>query len=286
MFSEAQRRSFKRDGYLCLQEELDDHYIAEARKRLWDALPFSHHTIGTTDAQYLLVEEDQLSDLTPFRRLCDQIYEYADALVGGVLDNPQDSFSIPDDMTLPMNLPDGTRLDKTHQRANNHAHIDGFGDHFRDPETDETYVYNTVNAVVYFNQVVPGGGGFVVYPGSHHVVADYFETHSLESPGWTGYLPAINDDGGWHYSRQLGTQIRDLELTGGPGTLILYHNKLLHKAGFNQREQVRMAGITRYTHQRGSEIAREAGTDLWRFWPAMDDISVDLNSDPVTAQRH
>jgi hypothetical protein len=47
-----------------------------------------------------------------------------------------------------------------------------------------------------------------------------------------------------------------------------------------------MAGITRYKHRDGSEIAHEAATDLWRFWPAMDDISPDFDSNPLAVLRH
>jgi hypothetical protein len=282
MLTSADYRSFKRNGFLVLEDALSESDVTKCRKLLWNALSFSPDTIGDAPSRYQLIDEEELDKVNPFEQIHNSVFQLADQLVGdNVLATPQPPFSIPDDMTLPMNLPDGANLANTHLRSNNHAHIDGFGERFKDPETDETYVYNTINAVVYFNDVVPGGGGFTVYPGSHYIASEYFETHSLPSPGWTGYLPAIDDSGGWKYNQQLGYQLRDLEVTGPAGTVVLYHNKLLHKAGFNQRNRVRMAGIMRFTHHLGDEIAEAAATDCWKYWPAMKDIEIDIEESPI-----
>lgn len=282
MLNSEDYRSFKRNGFLVLEDALSEPNVTKCRKLLWNALPISPDTVGDAMSRYQLINGDELETVEPFERIHNTVFQLADTLVGDdVLEPPQQPFSVPDDMTLPMNLPDGANLANTHLRSNNHAHVDGFGEPFKDPETDETYLYYTINAVVYFNDVVPGGGGFTVYPGSHYIASKYFETHSLPSPGWTGYLPAIDDSGGWKYSRQLGQQLRDLEVTGPAGTVILYHNKLLHKAGFNQRDRVRMAGITRFTHHLGDKIAEAAATDCWKHWPAMKDINIDLEDSPI-----
>lgn len=283
MFNTEQRRFFKRNGYLVLEEELSSETVGRAREALWEALNVNPESVQDAETRYTLVNESDISDLEPFQQIHDVVFGYANELVGGdVLKDPKETFGIPEDMTLPINLPDGTRLSETHLRSNNNAHVDGFGEPFKDPETYETYIYYTINAAIYFNDVIPGGGGFTVYPGSHHIAATYFEEHSLPSPGWTGYLPAIDDRGGWDYNRRLGHQLRDVEIVGPPGTVILYHNKLLHKAGFNQRDRARMAGITRYTHEQGDEIAQDAATNLWRYWPGMQEIELDLESNPIT----
>lgn len=282
MLNSIDYRSFKRNGFLVLENALSEPDVTKCRELLWNALSFSPDTVGDAASRYQLIDEDNLDEIKPFEQIHNTVFQLANQLVGdNVLETPQPPFSIPDDMTLPMNLPDGANLANTHLRSNNHAHIDGFGERFKDPETDETYIYNTINATVYFNDVVPGGGGFTVYPGSHYIASEYFETHSLPSPGWTGYLPAIDDTGGWKYNQQLGHQLRDLEITGPAGTVILYHNKLLHKAGFNQRDRVRMAGIIRFTHHLGDEIAEAAATDCWKYWPAMKDVDIDLKDSPI-----
>lgn len=271
----GQRARFVRDGYLALDGRIDGDIVEPARNVTQRAMANGDHDTTYQGDRYEHVTG--FEDTTPFSRLKHELYADATDLVGDPLERPPDEVSIPEDLQVKVKHPESVRLGGVAPRRARDGHVDGYGYLFREPslETAGEYTYTTIGVVTYLNDVNPGGGGFTVYPGTHWVAQAYYRNHSLESPGHTGTLPAIDDDGGWDYGRALRDQVRSREVTGPAGTVVLFHNKLVHGVGVNQRDQPRIAAITRFTHEQGEKRNREAARDIWQLWPGLDDVCTD-----------
>ena len=269
MLSDAQKRRFVRDGYLRIEDGMDADLVAEARDLVADAVP------EDLDDPAELVGVGRRSPdpegEEPFSTINERFYDYLSKLVGDALVEPDGP-----GMQFALRYPTEVRLGAHHDRTPAFGHLDGYGPGFR--ETGD-YSAFTAGAVVYFDDVVERGGGFTVWPGSHHVAADYFSEHSLESPGYHGQLPAIDDDG-WDYTRRLDEQARSREISGPAGTVILWHNKLVHAGGVNQSPNVRMAGIQRFSREDIDDIVADAATDPFGYWDGLADV--DPATDPET----
>lgn len=287
-FGPDERRVFKRQGYVVLDDILDTNDVKAARDEIWTTIPETPADVGESyRTPYEIANGDDIKKPDAFESIQYDVFAAANELVGGVLQTPASPFDLSQEMQLALNFPRKTRLRHTHQRANNGGyadsggHIDGYNTLRSGEEGASLPEYFTVGATIYFDSVEQNGGGFVVFPGSHHVVAEYFKDHSLEGPSWRGRLPAIDDTGGWTYETSLAEQLRASEITGGAGTVILWHNKLLHGSGYNQREALRLAGISRFQHDRSEEIRRDAASEIWKYWPALQDIEIDFERNPM-----
>lgn len=285
MISEKTKRSFKRRGYIILNDILDDAVVEQAQSLIWESLPVSRD--ASVDEMHGRGYEfvSDVADKGPFAEIRKAVFPYAETLVGeGKLVSPGSDFDLPSEMQIPVNYPENVAYANSHLRQMDGGHVDGYGAHFRDPNDQKagTYDYYTIGATVYLDEVKPGGGGFTVFPGSHWIAEKYYREHSLESPGWLGDLPALNNDGGWNYEEPLHRQLRATEITGPPGTVTLWHMRLLHGAGINQRSLPRLAAITRYTHHDGEEIQRDAVRNIWRYWEAMEAVDTGLETSPLT----
>jgi ectoine hydroxylase-related dioxygenase (phytanoyl-CoA dioxygenase family) len=262
MLSEQQRRRFKRDGYLVVTDALDDDLVEEGRETLAAAVP---EDIDDPDDVVGEGGRSPEPDATaPFGAINDRLYDYATALVGDELVAPDVSH-----LQFALRYPRDLRLGAHHDRTPSFGHLDAYGPGFRD---EGEYGGFTVGATVYFDDVVERGGGFTVWPGSHWVAADYYADHSVESPGYHGHLPAIDDDGGWDYTRRLDEQARSHEIAAPGGSVILWHNKLTHAAGVNQSPNVRIAGIQRFSRHDHDEIKRDAADKPFKYWPALEEV--------------
>lgn len=297
MIDRNQRKHFKRRGYVVFNNRIDESVIDEARSGVWDALPISHDSSREEmqEQQYKYINE--VSNLKPFTEIRDTIYEYAEQLVGqGVLESgeegiPTGDVNIPKELQIVVNYPQRIKSPDTHLRSIGYGprgvettaggHLDGYGAVFKDPDRERLYNYSTIGVGVYLDEVTIGGGGLTVFPGSHWLAEKYFEEHSLESPGWMGQLPALDDNGGWNYDESLYQQLRPEEITGPSGTIIFWHMKLLHCASVNQSARPRLATFSRFTHKDGDDIEQEAATNIWKYWDNMQDIEIDLDKNPV-----
>jgi hypothetical protein len=273
MLSDEQRRDFVRDGYLKIDDGIESDLVDEGRDLIWDAVPDD-----PDDPESLVGVGSRSPDVPaeePFRTVNERLYDYASDLVGDALEAPEGP-----GMQLALRYPRDLRLDEHHRRRPGGGHLDGYGDSFM---RSGEYVGFTVAAVVYFDDVAPNGGGFTVWPGSHWVAAKYFENNALNTLG-TGQLPAIDDSAegdsdnprhGWDRSRQLQNQLESRSLAGEAGTVILWHNKILHTAGANQSDAVRMAGITRMTRDDHEEILEDAADKPFAYWDGCDPSELD-----------
>ncbi len=297
MIDIEQKREFKRKGFLVLDDVIDQSVVEEARSEVWNALPCS-----PSEAPEELEGEgysfiNDIDNVTPFAEIRKSVFEVAEELVGeDVLTPPEEPFEIPADLQIPVNNPSSLPYKNAVARRITSSHLDGYGMAFRDPshEAQGTYRYYTLGAGIYIDDVKTGGGGFTVFPGSHWVVSEYFKTHSLESPGWKGIPPAIDDSGsvgqskdnllktgGWDYRRRLDEQLIPHEITGPAGTVTLWHMKILHGNGVNHRPMPRIAAFTRYTHEEGDSIKRDVAGKPWADMGELADIEAKLEENPV-----
>ena len=86
-----------------------------------------------------------------------------------------------------------------------------------------------VGAVLYLDEVLPGGGGFHVWPGSYLAIALAYHSFHADDPA--------PDCGSILHRIQQETV--PVEVTGPAGTLILWHQRLVHAAGLNRSRRVR-----------------------------------------------
>jgi ectoine hydroxylase-related dioxygenase (phytanoyl-CoA dioxygenase family) len=260
MLTEDQRRRFVREGYLAVEDAVDSDLIAEARGQFREALPED-----LDDEESLVGVGSRSPDppaTEPLSTINERLYEYAAALVGSKLAAPEGP-----GMQFAFRYPGEYRLADHVDRRPQVGHLDGYGPGFK--QSGE-YGGFTVGAVVYFDDVVERGGGFTVWPGTHWAAAEYFTDHALNCPGAGGTLPAVDDDGGWDSTRGLHEQVRSVEVNQPAGTVVLWHNKLLHTAGENQSQNVRMAGIQRFSREDHDEIREDAADKPFRYWEGVD----------------
>ena len=106
------------------------------------------------------------------------------------------------------------------------------------PHTDQ--VCQQLNVCAYLDDVPPRGGGFTVYPGSHHIM---FRAHRFAA-NWS---PAPN------FRDAMQTVIRDIvpvELPGDKGDVIFWHGRTVHSAGAHFGRNIRWALFADFTHNR------------------------------------
>jgi hypothetical protein len=262
MLSDDQKRQFARDGYLRVAGALDD-LVADARGAVADAIPEDldepEELAGVGSRQPTVPVEE------PFASINGALYEYGRALVGGDLRRPSGP-----DMQLALRYPDTARLGDAFDRTPTFGHLDGYGPGFRDTGN---YSGFDIGAVVYLDDVPERGGGFTVWPGAHLVAADYFREHSLSSPGYHGRLPAVAEEG-WDYAGWFHEQARSRELSGDAGTVVLWHGRMVHAAGVNQSERVRMAGIQRFAREGFDARKAEFVANPFAGWAGLDGIEM------------
>lgn len=93
LLTTAQKRSFKRNGFLVLPDGLDEELCAEARDVLWGAIPEDRHDPESWFARDGDHDElfhrdsssdsaDRFTDVKPFEELFRDVYPYAGELVG------------------------------------------------------------------------------------------------------------------------------------------------------------------------------------------------------------
>jgi hypothetical protein len=287
-----QCRRFKRDGFLVLRGVLDEDLIARAREALWAAIPEQR----TEPATWFERDGDhdeifhrgsssesarRLSTVEPFERLFRAVYPYAEQLVGeGLLADPDER---PAEHCLHgghlMASRDGGASVVAHDGAIGPIvqypralrdplaapfdyaatrHVDGSTGPYADESVE--YLPFTIAAAVYFDEVVPRGGGFTVWPGSHRITSRYFATHSYgEYIADSGVLDGL----------PLGPAH---EITGGPGTLVLWHHNIVHGAAPNHSDGIRMAGFQRIARSDIGDIGQRGLAAPWLQYDAIRDL--------------
>ena len=289
MLTPDQLRTFKRTGFLVFRDALDEETCERARELVWDAIPVEpdepetwfdrgHDEIlnRTSDS------DSRLSSVEPFERLFRDVYPYAEPLVGeGLLAAPderpteyclhgghlmasRDDGSVleHDGLLGPiLQYPESYDEDDPDRFSRlDTRHVDGYVGEYADG-TDVTYLPFTVGIAAYLDEVEPRGGGFTVWPGSHLKVKRYFREHS--------YQDYIDAGGSVLDDLDLGPPF---EVTGGAGTLVLWHHNIVHGAGPNHSERIRMAAFQRIARKDVAEIGEGGLGDAWLQFDAIRDL--------------
>jgi hypothetical protein len=121
-----------------------------------------------------------------------------------------------------------------------------------------------VGVVLYLSDVLPGGGGFTVWPGSHHEIARHHATLGGEDRLPT-YEAAL---------QEIQRSTKPAELTGPAGTAVFWHQRLVHTAGINTRRTVRHATLCDFKNATFLAAADSVDRSLWSTWsPRVKDLA-------------
>jgi hypothetical protein len=261
-----QRREFARTGFLTLVDALDPALVERARADVTDAMPGDPDDPATLRGHDYEVQFDVESEAVA--ALDEAVFPIVEALVGeGALAPPDGNVQVALNYPEPLaEVPPAPALA---------GHLDGYPNFDENPEPH----LHAVGATVYLGRVEPRGGGFTVWPGSHRIAARYFESHALETPGGkpdNARLPAPDEGGdGWDYDTHLDRRYAPHEVTGGTGTVVLWHGLLTHTAGQNRSPNARIAAISRFLPPESDGIDREAARNPFRHWPAMRGVDLE-----------
>lgn len=255
----SEKAEFKRSGFLTLRKLVDPETIEDAREEVWNALPYERTQESLLDSPTRIEDAwDRIEDPEPFGAILEEIFPYAEALVGeGILAEPGER------MQIAPRFPEGEdRQGPDAPRVRDlHPHVDGYGADY-DKDEDQVYPFS-VGATVYLNDVVPRGGGFTVWPGSYWETARYYAENHFESLGHV------------HNSGIPGDVGDPFEIDGPAGTVVFWHNKLCHTGGVNRSTEARLAAITRFRREDHREIMLDAADKPWKYWPGMEGVRIE-----------
>lgn len=278
--SDDQKQEFKELGFLSIHDAIDEELVTEAREALLPGIPEDREEYEQLmdDPEAFKQRQQQIRSPEPFQKLNAALFEYAEELVGeGELELPGDGTQI----ALRYPQQESATEPTAQQPSDLHGHIDGYGTGY---QLGDQIDYASIIAVVYLDRVRPRGGGFTVWPGSHLTAAEYFEDHPLE--GGRGGMPAVSESG-WEYDRKHHNQFDPHEVTGDAGTVTLVHYKLEHTGGVNLSQSVRLAALRRFRRADADEDKRDAASNIWKYWPAMEDVPIreKYQRTPVTESK-
>jgi hypothetical protein len=277
--SNRERREFQENGFVTIRNAVDPILCEHARDAVWNELPVDRHDPASWRGRNDGSDIPDFVSTRPFEEIARVVFPYAEALVG------RDALAPPGDPPLVAPHHTATAVGGDHdgmlsphisypraegdsewtERAteNQDAHVDGYAPDDPNGE-DVNYLPLTIGATVYVDSVRPGGGGFTVWPGSHLRMSEYFESHTYEEyVAADNVLPKL----------ELGPPN---EISGEAGDLVLWHHNLVHAAGPNLSDRIRMAAIGRFVVkdivERMDEGYLEEGDglgDIWKQYPAI-----------------
>jgi Phytanoyl-CoA dioxygenase (PhyH) len=246
---------FCRDGYLVKRDILDPELAARALDYIWDRTPASFdrndwrswtgevddaHGRRSLDALFGRFKlrgetrsEPFLLELLPRNP---KVWSMAEQLLGeGAVLPPSKIRGIYS--TFPVEAA------AQHPRA--WAHLDRHPFH--------------LGAVGYLDEIVPGGGGFTVWPGSHHLLYPEFRASLAyqPGPGLEARLASVNREEG-------------LEIHAPAGTVILWHHRLAHAPGRNRTHLVRPAVLCDLKRRDYEETQAQPPLSPWDRWEGID----------------
>ncbi len=110
--------------------------------------------------------------------------------------------------------------------------------------------------VGYIDQVPPQGGGFTVWPGSHHIFYYDFKTRYTFNP-----LDKLQGD-----MAQVSQQTY-IDCHGDAGDIIFWHHRLGHSVGHNLSQRIRQAVLYDFSHKDLEQIQDSPpNEDMWQDW--------------------
>jgi len=272
-FTEREKRSFKRNGFLVCEDLLDSDLVERASDAVWDGIPYERHDHEALVETPERIENawDHVEDDAPFAEINRQLLPYAETLIRGDVAPPGDG------LQLALRFPSGEQddADPYPSAGREHGHIDGYGPSF---DRNHEVSHFQVAAAVYLDRVEPRGGGFTVWPGSHWHAGAYYTDNHLESLVGHPALPGLERaDGEWtgEFERceRYDEQFDPLEIHGPAGTVVLWHGALQHCGGVNRSRNLRLAAIKRFRRTDADEIKREAFANPFEYH-RLDDVEL------------
>lgn len=235
------KHSFRENGYLLVNDALTERQVEAAADVLWDDMA--------------LDREDPASWINagPIRMSCashtdiratlfdSPLFEMAEELVGqGRIANSSPGPH--------MVYPTG----KKNWEPPSGGHLDGYYTPTNGvPEGTVGKFF--LGITCYVNHVKPESGGFTLWPGTHKQTEEYFKSHSILSVQGGG-------------SRDVFDLPASIEITGPPGTAVIWHGRLMHSGSQNCGEEIRMALISRLKPKNMNDILFETPDDMWQYW--------------------
>lgn len=125
-------------------------------------------------------------------------------------------------------------------------------------------------ALCYLEDVLPGGGGLLVWPGSHRDLYPVMGS-KLEHVSTPEYQEAF-----WRWSA-----LEPIELSGRRGDIVIIHHRLLHAPSLNRTQRIRYGFLCDYQRSDFRTLCTQPpGPDLWEDWPAISALPSDLSDGP------
>jgi hypothetical protein len=129
-------------------------------------------------------------------------------------------------------------------------------------------------ALCYLEDVVEGGGGLSVWPGSHREVYPVMGS-KLEHVATPEYTEVFSK---W-------AALRPIELPGKRGDIVIIHHRLLHAPSLNRSRRIRYGYLCDYMRKDYVALTQQRpGRNLWEDWPAIDRLSPELRDGPPAVQ--
>ncbi len=241
---------FKEQGYLIMRGMLDPNLLAQAREALWAGAPtelkrddpnswvgpFQTESDDPTSVRHAYTwkyrapgSDDWMKRLLPQNP---NVWAIAEQLLGvGNLQEPERLRGIY------CMLPEGDLPERPYR-----CHVDQHPFHF--------------GLVAYIDDVVPNGGGFTVWPGSHRQFYPAFSTQHTFSP--TDAAQAIVQE--VHEQPYI-------DCHGKAGDVVFWHHRLGHSAGHNRSANIRQAVLYDFKHKDLAALQEmPPHSDMWTDW--------------------
>jgi hypothetical protein len=124
-------------------------------------------------------------------------------------------------------------------------------------------------SLCYLDDVLPGGGGLTIWPGSHRTLYPLLGS-KLEHVSTLEY-----EDAFWEVSR-----LEPIEVAGERGDLVIIHHRTLHMASTNRSSRVRYGFL--YDHRESDflKLCSQQPGYLWEDWPAIDALPPEIRNAP------
>jgi len=245
-FTMEEKAFFKQNGYVVKENVVPQEQLDKAQDVLWEYIEADRNDPKTwVDAgpKGNLPCSDDPAIVATLRD--NATYEMAEELTG------KGRLTPPGRPLCKMNFPTGHKDWKPP-----HGHLDGY-------ITDGVAGTFTIGVTLNVCDILPQGGGFTTWGGSHLKVAEHFKKHSLLT--------------GWDINRGKVAELTDLpnryEHAAPAGSVVFWHHYMLHTASMNCQDNIRMAFVSRFNFTNLNEIMFDLPHDLWGQWDGLKDVA-------------
>ena len=243
---------FKREGYLIKRNVLDPDLMEQARTRLWEGAPPTLDRYNPESWVGPFKKEEECED-TKNRR---SGFRWNFREPGGedwmvqLLATDPNVWGMAEQFLGEGNLVAADRIRGIYC-------ILPYGDEPERPTTCHVDAHPFHLGVVgYIDHVLPGGGGFTVWPGSHRKF--YYDFHSQYKNEQTEQ---------YDKDCEFFNQQPYVECHGGPGDIVFWHHRIGHAAGHNHSKQIRQAVLYDFRKKDIEQTMEEPPCeDMWRDW--------------------